>query len=62
MINLNETAPEGQVFVCGACGKSAKRRVDVGDESCWLHSVLCYEDGIIRNERGLIVSAKAVSK
>lgn len=39
-------APEGQVWVCGACGKSNKNRVNVGDESCFLNAVLCYERGI----------------
>ena len=36
-------APEGQVWVCGACGKFGKNRIDVGDESCFLNAVLCWE-------------------
>ena len=47
----NEIAPEGQVYVCGACGKRSRdrygsARIDYGwDESCMLNSVLCYDDG-----------------
>lgn len=39
-------APVGQVYVCAACGKSNKNKVDVGDESCFLNAVLCYADKI----------------
>ena len=38
-------APEGQIWVCGACGKKNKNRVEVGDESCFLNAVLCYDRG-----------------
>ena len=47
----NEVAPDGQVYVCGACGKRSRdrdgdARLDSGwDESCMLHCVLCYEGG-----------------
>lgn len=36
-------APEGQVWVCAACGRSNRNRVHVGDESCFLNAVLCYD-------------------
>lgn len=39
-------APEGQIWVCGACGRSTKDRSDLSfewDESCFLNSVLCYD-------------------
>ena len=45
----NDVAPEGQVFVCSACGKRSKDRygdqaIDHWwDESCMLHAVLCYD-------------------
>lgn len=45
----NQLAPDGQVYVCAACGKRSKdqyghRKLDRGwDESCMLHSVLCFE-------------------
>ncbi len=45
----NKVAPEGQVFICAACGKRSKDRygdqkIDHGwDASCMLNSVLCYE-------------------
>lgn len=35
-------APAGQIWVCGACGKSNVNRVRVGDESCFLNAVLCW--------------------
>ena len=37
------TAPDGQVYVCGACGRSNKKAWEVGDESCFLNAVLCHE-------------------
>lgn len=49
-------APEGQVWICAACGKRARSRygfdaqnrstaLDSGwDESCMLHAVLCYAE------------------
>lgn len=47
-------APEGQVWVCGACGKTSRTRYGFDatnvrvaspgwDESCMLNAVLCYE-------------------
>lgn len=43
-------APDGQIFVCGACGKTSKSIYGedpdnpIGwDESCMLNAVLCYE-------------------
>lgn len=39
-------APAGQVWVCGACGKSNKNRADVGDESCFVNATLCYVDKV----------------
>lgn len=35
-------APEGQTWVCSACGRYNRNRADVGDESCFLNAVLCY--------------------
>jgi hypothetical protein len=41
-------APEGQIWVCGACGKTSKDRYgdrnSSWDESCALNAVLCYAD------------------
>lgn len=50
---MYELAPEGQIYVCAACGKQSPtgsghdasgKRVVKGswDESCMLHAVLCY--------------------
>lgn len=55
-----DLAPEGQVYVCGACGKTSytqygfdendQSQADSGwDESCMMNAVLCYErrvDGV----------------
>ena len=46
----NKVAPEGQVYVCSACGKQSQdqygdQAISFGwDESCMLHAVLCYVD------------------
>lgn len=44
-------APEGAIWVCGACGKTAKDRYGIEgeksrgwDESCMLNAVLCHEE------------------
>ena len=53
---MNEVAPEGQVWVCTACGKRSQdrygnQRINRGwDESCMLNSVLCYEDKLVLKE------------
>lgn len=39
-------APPGTVWVCAACGKTARDRYNgTGgwDESCFMHSILCHE-------------------
>lgn len=48
-------APEGAIWVCGACGKTAQDRYglegqhDRGwDESCMLHSILCRNDETLK--------------
>lgn len=46
---MNHIAPEGQIWVCAACGKRSRdrygeQRIDSGwDESCMLNSVLCHD-------------------
>lgn len=56
----NKSAPEGQVYVCSACGKRSKdrygnERISPGwDISCFAHAVLCYENLIIIGEDGLV--------
>ena len=36
-------APQGQIWICAACGKRGNNRATIGDESCFLNAVLCYE-------------------
>ena len=54
--DFNEAAPEGQVYVCGACGKTSQSRSGFDhdgnrttssrwDESCFLNAVLCEAGG-----------------
>lgn len=48
--NTDHEAPSGKIWVCGACGKRVKNRAtgkggSYGwDESCFLTSVLCYDE------------------
>lgn len=46
-------APVGQIWVCGACGKTSKNRYgddhSPWDESCMLNSALCYEEQEMRD-------------
>lgn len=65
-------APDGQVYVCGACGKISRTRYGFDDddknvcqpgwdESCMLHAILCHEATIERKD-GRVVAAKAVGE
>lgn len=61
-----ETAPDGQIFVCGACGKTSKsiygdelHGLGSWDESCMLNAVLCSEDSVVI-EHGRAIKAEAV--
>lgn len=57
---ISYTAPAGQIWVCGACGRIDKDRTKVGDESCFMNSVLCHEDSLAYDQRGRVNAAKAV--
>lgn len=50
---LEDLAPQGQVWVCEACGKYAWDRYCIGDVSCYANAVLCYDDATlkIKNKR-----------
>ena len=54
-----EDAPEGQIWLCGACGRRNKNRYKVGDVSCYINSVLVYEKSIME-EDGVLITAEAV--
>lgn len=57
-----DSAPEGQTWVCGACGKSSKVRAGLRDTSCQTWAVLVYDDSITRDPRtGLVNGGKAVT-
>ena len=49
-----------KIWVCGACGRSGKTRMTVGDESCYLNSVEVWEDTAKRGANGLVRAATAV--
>lgn len=57
-------APDGQVFVCGACGRASRHLYGDGksswDESCMSNAVLCHETSIVHDECGRITKADAV--
>lgn len=48
-------APEGEIWVCVACGKTSKNRIDGiskgWDESCFLNSILVKEDMCIFSKK-----------
>jgi hypothetical protein len=59
---MNKIAPEGQMYVCGACGKRSKSEygiddaIDSGwDEACMLNAVLVYENKTLN---GYIIVSK----
>jgi len=60
---MNEVAPEGQVYVCGACGKRSRdlygsQAINYGwDESCMLNAFLCREDHLVIKDN-MVVSVK----
>lgn len=42
-------APEGRIYVCGACGRTSATRYGFKDSSCMSNAVLCYvekKDGV----------------
>lgn len=54
-----EIAPEGKIWVCGACGKTSRGDYGTGsdygwDESCMLNAVLCYEEKRIDPRDGIV--------
>lgn len=59
---LQDIAPYGQVWVCGACGKYSSNRYSVGDVSCFVNAVLCYDDETLKIENGRVVSARPVKE
>jgi len=68
MSDVNRFAPEGTIWVCGACGKTStdqyglEGKVHPGwDASCALNAVLCYADKRF-DENGLLTWHAVVSK
>lgn len=56
-----DKAPEGQVYVCGACGRAFNDPYEV-DVSCMLNRVLCYDDSLKFGKDGRVVAAKPVEE
>ena len=56
----NIIAPEGQVWVCGACGKRSIDKygdypINHGwDASCMLHAFLAYKDKLVLKDNGRV--------
>lgn len=60
-IDPKRIAPEGMIWVCAACGKTARDQYGIvgehsygWDEACVMHSVLCHEKP---NEAGQFIPA-----
>lgn len=56
--NGDTPAPEGQIWVCGACGKTSTTRYGFKDSSCMSNAVLCYD----REQNGRQAVWEAVDK
>ncbi|MHC4643919.1 MAG: hypothetical protein ACYTBJ_00355 [Planctomycetota bacterium] len=61
-MDIDEPAPDGQIWICTACGRRSKsllggeHAIDGGwDESCMMHAALVYEE---KNEDGAWVAVK----
>lgn len=58
----NYIAPKGAIWVCGACGKTAKYRYGdndgLWDASCFLNAVLCDEDSLEKDKGGRVITAE----
>ncbi len=62
---MNTDAPEGQVYVCSACGKRSRDRygekaIDRGwDVSCALSAVLVQETDALRRDAAYVETLRA---
>ena len=60
----NQVAPEGQVWVCAACGKRSKdlyghQPINRGwDVSCMLNALLCREDSLTLGDDGRVTKVE----
>lgn len=50
----NPIAPEGTVWLCGACGRQGRDRHALGDTSCVTWAVLVQEASIQREADGTV--------
>jgi len=53
-------APDGQIWLCPACGRINKDRYKMGDTACVTAAVLVYEASIMR-EDGVLIATEAVN-
>ncbi len=58
--DYSKPAPDGTIYMCGACGRTGKIRGALGDTSCVTWAVLVHEDSIVRNAAGVPIGAKEV--
>jgi len=55
-------ARDGAVWVCGACGKFAKDRLNLGDTSCYMYAVECRTDSLKFSDDGCVTAATAIER
>ena len=58
---MKRKAKDGEIWVCWACGKTAKDPYDFSDAACFINSALCKEDSVVY-EDGRAVSATLVKE
>lgn len=65
---MNAIASEGQIYVCGACGRRSKDKygdqaIDYAwDASCMLNSVLCKENSLEFDDNKRVIKADSVEE
>lgn len=62
MADVTEPAPVGTLYVCHACGKTARSRIKFNDAACVLNSVLCHIDSLVYGDDGRVIKALAAEE
>lgn len=46
-------------WVCGACGRTAKNKLDFRDVSCAVNAFECLTESVVYDESGFVIIAEA---